>query len=274
MYTLKEIETNELYYLELVSSNGESTAQICLNQGGRLSDFSFENTQIVKEFDSSTYKDNYASAILFPFANRIKDGEYTFKDSKHKLNCNETDKNNAIHGLVYNKTFVLIKKKLTSDFASVSLQYKNYGKDKGFPFKFHIELTYTLSKNGITLAIKVKNKDKKTFPFSIGWHPYFYSTNLNGTETSTGERFYNSKYTAACNLFKLNTIVRVTNLRNGKTVLVRINDHMHPNMLSKGRVIDLSQSAAKQLVFKSKGLVKVMVDAIGYSKKNPKSDEK
>ena len=101
----------------------------------------------------------------------------------------------------------------------------------------------------------------------------FYSTNLNGTETSTGERFYNSKYTAACNLFKLNTIVRVTNLRNGKTVLVRINDRMHPNMLKKGRVIDLSQSAAKQLVFKSKGLVKVMVDAIGYSKKNPKLDD-
>lgn len=102
----------------------------------------------------------------------------------------------------------------------------------------------------------------------------FYSSNLNGTLTSTGERFYNKKYTAACNLFKLNTIVRVTNLRNGKTVLVRINDRMHPNMLRKGRVIDLSQIAAKQLVFKSKGLVKVTVDAIGYSKKNPKSDEK
>jgi len=102
----------------------------------------------------------------------------------------------------------------------------------------------------------------------------FYSSNLNGTNTSTGERFYNNKYTAACNLFKLNTIVRVTNIRNGKSVLVRINDRMHPNMLKKGRVIDLSQSAAKQLVFKSKGLVKVMVDAIGYSKKNPKLDEK
>jgi len=54
LYTLKEIETNELYYLELVSSNGESTAQICLNQVGRLSNFSFENTQIIKEFDFST----------------------------------------------------------------------------------------------------------------------------------------------------------------------------------------------------------------------------
>ena len=102
----------------------------------------------------------------------------------------------------------------------------------------------------------------------------FYSKNLNGTWTSTGEHYYNNKYTAACNLFKLNTIVRVTNLKNGKTVLVRINDRMHPNMLKKGRVIDLSQSAAKQLVFKSNGVVRVMVDAIGYSKTNPKLDEK
>jgi len=102
----------------------------------------------------------------------------------------------------------------------------------------------------------------------------FYSKNLNGTLTSTGEHYYNNKYTAACNLYKLNTIVRVTNLRNGKTVLVRINDRMHPNMLKKGRVIDLSQSAAKQLVFSSNGIVKVTVDAIGYSKKNPKMDEK
>jgi len=98
----------------------------------------------------------------------------------------------------------------------------------------------------------------------------FYNSKFNGRATSIGERFYNNKYTAACNLYKLNTIVRVTNLRNGKTVLVRINDRMHPNMLRKGRVIDLSQSAAKQLVFNSKGLVKVSVDAIGYSKKNPK----
>ena len=102
----------------------------------------------------------------------------------------------------------------------------------------------------------------------------FYGSKFNGAKTSTGERFYNNKYTAACNLYKLNTIVRVTNLRNGKSVLVRINDRMHPNMLRKGRVIDLSQSAAKQLIFNSKGIVKVSVDAIGYSKKNPKLDEK
>ena len=98
----------------------------------------------------------------------------------------------------------------------------------------------------------------------------FYSLNLNGTLTSTGEHYYNKKYTAACNLFKLNTLVRVTNMRNGKSVIVRINDRMHPNMLKLGRVIDLSHSASKKLITSSKGIVKVVVDAIGYSEITPK----
>ncbi len=97
----------------------------------------------------------------------------------------------------------------------------------------------------------------------------FYSANLNGTLTSTGERYRNVKYTAASNLFKLNTLVRVTNLKNGSTVLVRINDHMHPNMLRKGRVIDLSVAAAEKILHNSTGIVLVSVEALGYSKINP-----
>ncbi|MGI9138903.1 MAG: septal ring lytic transglycosylase RlpA family protein [Sediminibacterium sp.] len=99
----------------------------------------------------------------------------------------------------------------------------------------------------------------------------FYSKSLNGTLTSNGERFNNKNLTAACNLFKLNTIVRVTNLRNGSYVLVRVNDRMHPTMLKKGRIIDLSQAAAKKLIINSNGLAKVSIEAIGYSKITPKS---
>jgi rare lipoprotein A (peptidoglycan hydrolase) len=98
----------------------------------------------------------------------------------------------------------------------------------------------------------------------------FYSPSLDGTLTATGEIFKNSKYTAACNLYKLNTLVRVTNMRNGRSVLVRINDRMHPNMLKLGRVVDLSTTAAKKLHLGSKGIVKVTLDAVGYSKINPK----
>ena len=98
----------------------------------------------------------------------------------------------------------------------------------------------------------------------------FYGASFEGTLTATGEIFRNSKYTAACNLYKLNTLVRVTNMRNGRSVLVRINDRMHPNMLKLGRVVDLSTTAAKKLHLSSKGIVKVTLDAVGYSKINPK----
>jgi len=99
----------------------------------------------------------------------------------------------------------------------------------------------------------------------------FYSKSLDGTLTATGETFSNKKLTAACNLFKLNTIVRVTNLRSGSYVLVRVNDRMHPKMLQKGRIIDLSQAASKKLITNGKGIVKVAIEAIGYSKTTPKS---
>ena len=181
MYTLKELKRQGLNYLELTSSDGASKAQISLNQGGRLSNLIFEDIQVLADFDASTYENNYASSILFPFVNRIKDGEYTFNNSKHKLNCNEVDKNNALHGLVYNKTFVCTKKVLTLNYATVTLEYNDYGKHLGFPFKFNIELTYTLNQKGIILSVKIANKDKKNFPFSIGWHPYFHSKSLDNS---------------------------------------------------------------------------------------------
>lgn len=179
MYTLTESVLDGLQYLELASADGRSRAQLCLDQGGRLSQFLFENIQVLTHFDASRYKDNYASAILFPFANRIKDGIYTFENLKYELHCNEADKNNALHGLVYNKTFVCINKVLEADYASVTLQYSSDGKTRGYPFKFNIESTYTLCESGLVLSIIVKNKDKKTIPFNLGWHPYFYTTDLD-----------------------------------------------------------------------------------------------
>ena len=90
----------------------------------------------------------------------------------------------------------------------------------------------------------------------------FYSANLDGKRTATGEIFRNNKLTGASNNLKLNTWVRVTNLNNGKSVVVRINDRMHPAMKRKGRVIDLSRSAAQKLGFISRGLTKVKLEVI------------
>ena len=103
----------------------------------------------------------------------------------------------------------------------------------------------------------VKPKNKILFGIAS-----FYSRNLEGTKTATGENFKHNKFTAASNNFKLGTWVKVTNMHNDKFVIVRINDRMHSRMQRKGRVIDLSITAARELGFIKQGVTKVMVEVV------------
>lgn len=179
MFTLTKIEADGLDFIEIHHPENKSKATLCLNQGGRLSGLEFDGIKILADYEPSTYKANYASSILFPFVNRIRDGKYTFEDVDHVLDCNEADKNNALHGLVYDKTFDYVDRDLTSSHGAITLQYKHDGTCQGFPFKFDIQLTYTLTEENFSLAVNIVNKHESPLPFTIGWHPYFVSKNLD-----------------------------------------------------------------------------------------------
>ena len=84
----------------------------------------------------------------------------------------------------------------------------------------------------------------------------YYSDKFNGKQTSNGEVFNNSKYTAAHKKLPFGTMVRVTNLNNGKSVVVRINDR---GPFVAGRIIDLSKAAATTLGMINAGTVKVSI---------------
>jgi len=90
----------------------------------------------------------------------------------------------------------------------------------------------------------------------------FYANKFEGRETASGEIFRQSKMTAACNVLPLGTWVRVTNLHNGRSVIVKINDRLHYKMK---RVVDLSKAAAKTL-HHTDGLIKVKVEVLGKKK--------
>lgn len=90
----------------------------------------------------------------------------------------------------------------------------------------------------------------------------FYSKNLEGTKTSTDETFRHNKLTCASNRFKLGTWLRVTNISNNKSIIVRVNDRMHKRMDKKGRIVDLSYAGAKKLGFITKGITKVKVEVV------------
>jgi rare lipoprotein A len=110
-------------------------------------------------------------------------------------------------------------------------------------------------------AAKPKNSNKVLYGVAS-----FYSDSFDGKKTASGETFRQKGFTAASNNVPLGTWVRVTNLRNKKTVVVKINDRMAPSMARKGRVVDLTRAAAKQLDFIGNGLTKVKVEVLGKKK--------
>jgi rare lipoprotein A len=106
-------------------------------------------------------------------------------------------------------------------------------------------------------------KKKKSNPKIIYGTASFYANKFNGLKTATGEIFSQQKMTAACNVLPLGTWIKVTNIRNGRSVVVKINDRLHPKMK---RVVDLTRAAAQKLNYVSSGLTKVKVEVLGKKK--------
>jgi rare lipoprotein A len=84
----------------------------------------------------------------------------------------------------------------------------------------------------------------------------FYAKRLQGRKTANGEIYDPTKLTAAHRTLPFDTMVEVTNLQNGKTVQVRINDR---GPFRKSRIIDLSRAAAERLEMIDKGVAQVII---------------
>ena len=87
----------------------------------------------------------------------------------------------------------------------------------------------------------------------------YYNDKFNGRKTASGEIFNQKKLTAACNKLPLGTRIKVTSIKNGKSVIVKVNDRLHPKMK---RVVDLSKAAAKTIGLTTTGVTKVKVEVI------------
>ncbi|AIK18254.1 septal ring lytic transglycosylase RlpA family protein [Glaesserella parasuis] len=91
----------------------------------------------------------------------------------------------------------------------------------------------------------------------------YYADKFHGRRTASGEIFDKNGYTAAHKTLALGSYALITNLRNGKKVIVRINDR---GPFSKTRIIDLSKGAAKVIGMVGAGTAKVRVEAMQVDK--------
>src|SRR3979490_2994754 len=101
-----------------------------------------------------------------------------------------------------------------------------------------------------------KTNTPKSKAYQVGTASW-YGEQFQGKQTASGELFDMRDFTAAHPKLPLGTFVKVTNLRNGKAVVVRINDR---GPVVDGRIIDLSYNAARTLGFNERGLQTVRLD--------------
>lgn len=88
----------------------------------------------------------------------------------------------------------------------------------------------------------------------------YYADKFEGRRTSNGEIFRQKLLTAAHNSLPLGTYIRVINLRNRKSVVVKVNDRLHHK---NTRLVDLSRAAATKLGFIRSGITRVRVEVLG-----------
>jgi len=132
--------------------------------------------------------------------------------------------------------------------ASLGAAQGNSGSDRDRP-------SPTQRRPAAATKSKASNRSK---PYQVGTASW-YGSYFEGKETASGEPYNMYDMTAAHPTLPLGTFVKVTNLRNGKAVVVRVNDR---GPVVDGRIIDVSYQAAQVLGMKSRGIQRVRLDVV------------
>lgn len=112
---------------------------------------------------------------------------------------------------------------------------------------------------------EVRQQVNKTKPYQVGTASW-YGENFQGKPTASGEPYEMYDMTAAHLTLPIGSYVKVTNLHNGKAVVVRVNDR---GPVVPGRIIDLSYGAAQALQFRHSGLQRVRLDLVQPGQQKP-----
>lgn len=183
MYIVDTPQTGNQTIVHLSDTNAGSKASIALANGfncfsfvvpvdGSEHDFLYASPTFPSPADRPTRN---GTPILCPFPNRIREGRFSFNGQTYELPRNEAGKN-AIHGFAFDQPWRMVDQS-TGHGASVTgewqLSVDRPDYTQYWPADFRIRVTYQLTGNVLTTAIRVRNMDTRPLPFGLGTHPYF-----------------------------------------------------------------------------------------------------
>ena len=119
--------------------------------------------------------------------------------------------------------------------------------------------------SSVQATTEIRKQAIRPKPYQIGTASW-YGDNFDGKPTASGEPYDMYDMTAAHLTLPMGSYVKVTNLKNGKAVVVRVNDR---GPIVPGRIIDLSYGAAQALQFRQRGLQRVRLDVMKPPQQKP-----
>lgn len=139
--------------------------------GAALLALTLSGNRVIEQVASGR-EELYAGVVMAPWSSRIADGKWIDADgSERLLAINEPARNNALHGLVFDKEFEV----KSSSPSSVELVIEIAPTD-GYPYRVRLAVSYELEEGELFVSFAVKNLSSGNAPFGIGFHPYFSTT--------------------------------------------------------------------------------------------------
>jgi aldose 1-epimerase len=158
------------------SSTGSST--VVSTKGAGLLSLNLSGNQVIEKL-ATDRPELYAGVVMAPWSGRVAGGSWVHPDGRNfQLPINETARNNALHGLVFNKEFVVARSNQSSVELSIEI-----APTAGYPFHLKLAIAYELDGGELICSFAVKNLSDEKAPFGLGFHPYF-STKWLGDQVS------------------------------------------------------------------------------------------
>lgn len=144
-------------------SHGKYTSEIS-STGAALAALKFEGSDLI---EPRTHPRYFSGELLAPWPNRIKDGRYKYGGHDYQLPVNEVNRNNALHGLVFDKDWSVI----THEKDQVILQIIVDEQEK-YPGILELEISYELDELGLLSTLTATNRGASQLPYGASTHPY------------------------------------------------------------------------------------------------------
>lgn len=151
---------------QLRISHGDHVATIT-EVGAAVREYAVGGRPVFVPFAEDEVSPAYNAAVLLPWPNRLRDGQYEVDGTTYQLPVNEFERRTALHGLACWQRWEVVE----HTEASVSLELRLIP-TPGYPFALVSRATYSLDDDGLRVQVRTTNAGAGTAPYGVGFHPW------------------------------------------------------------------------------------------------------